>query len=324
LPDAKLFRTARGASTSPTSQRVGEAQDTLTVSLPMKPASFNYLQPKSIEEAVTMLNEYGDDARILAGGQSLVPVLNFRLSRFEYLVDIGRIAEMTYIRVENDELKIGALTTYRRIETSELVRIHAPLLANATKFVAHLPIRTRGTIGGSLANADPSAEYPAIMMALDGLIVVRGARGQRAIAAGDFFRGLFTTALEPGEIVVEVRIPFAKSNQVFGFQEFTKRPGDLALVGVAAAVDLADGVIADARLAIFGVADGAQRMRSAEAVLRGKAVSPDLIERASQCAEEINTQTDLHATSHMRTRLATVLTKRSLRLALMDGVRCAT
>jgi carbon-monoxide dehydrogenase medium subunit len=289
----------------------------------MKPASFNYLRAESIEQAVALLDEHGDDARILAGGQSLVPVLNFRLSRFKYLIDIGRIEQLSYIRVDGDEMRIGAVTSYRRIETSDLVHRHAPLLARATKFIAHLPIRTRGTIGGSIANADPSAEYPAVLIALEAVIVVRSRRGEREIAACNFFQGLFTTAIEPGEMVVEIRIPVAKANQVFGFQEFAKRPGDLALVGIAASINLADGLIADARMAIFGVADGAQRLQAAEAMLRGQTVSSELIERASQCVQEIGTQTDLHATAEMRTRLAVVLTSRALREALLDYSRCA-
>jgi carbon-monoxide dehydrogenase medium subunit len=186
----------------------------------------------------------------------------------------------------------------------------------ATKFVAHLPIRTRGTIGGSIANADPAAEYPAVLLALGATIVVRGAHGERRIAADDFFLGLFTTALKRGELVVEIRFPIAKAGQFFGFSEYSRRPGDLALVGVAAAVTVRDDWIFDARMVIFGVAKGAQRMSGIEDALRGRVVSASIIEQAARGADEIQTQTDLHATGEMRKELALTLTKQALREAL--------
>jgi CO/xanthine dehydrogenase FAD-binding subunit len=283
---------------------------------PMKPAPFSYLRPQSAEEALMLLGEYRDDARVLAGGQSLVPVLNFRMSRFKYLVDINRIQELSYIRLDRSTLRIGATTRYREIERSELVRIHAPLLAAATKFVAHLPVRTRGTIGGSLAHSDPAAEYPAVVTALGGTIVVRSRHGEREIAADDFFLGLFATDLSPNELIVEVRLPMARPGQVFGFQEISRRPGDLAIVGIAAALELKERRIETSRLAVLGLGTGVQRLLKAEAVLNGQEPRSDLIERAAREAADIEAQSDLHATADLRRHFVSVLLRRAVQQAL--------
>lgn len=285
----------------------------------MKPAPFSYLCPNSVDEAIALLHDHGEDAKPIAGGQTLVPVLNFRLNRFKYLIDIGRLDELAGLGVDGDVLVIGAVTTYRRIETSPLVKVHVPLLAHATKFVAHLPIRTRGTIGGSIANFDPSAEYPAVLLALDATIIVRGYGGMREIHADEFFLGLFTTALEPGELVTEIRIPCVSKNNVFGFQEFTKRPGDLALIGVVASLERNDDVVSAARIAAFGGADGATRMRAVEDALIGRPIDVEVIQAASLHARGIALQTDLQATAEMRAHLATVLTARALRQALLGA-----
>ncbi len=282
----------------------------------MKPAPFDYLCPKEIGEALDLLQRHKEEARILAGGQSLVPILNFRLSRFGYLIDINRIPELSYIAVDNGILKIGAMTRYRAIENSAMVGAHAPLLAIATKSIAHLPVRSRGTIGGSLAHADPAAEYPAVLLALNGTIVVRNSARMREIKAADFLQGLFTTALEPDELLTEIRIPIARKDQAFGFEEFARRPGDLAIVGIAASLEFKGKSVGAARLAAFGVAGGAQRIAQAEDLLRDRPCSPEQIERAARAASGIATQSDVHATAKLRSHLAGVMTRRALTKAL--------
>ena len=187
-----------------------------------------------------MLAENSGEARILAGGQSLVPMLNFRIARFKYLIDINNITELSYIWDRGGELRIGAVTRYRTIENSPLVASSAPLLAEVTKWVGHLPIRTRGTIGGSLSHADPAGEYAAALLALDAEVVLRNIKATRVLKVEDFIQGMFTTALEPDEMVVEVRVPCAKSSQVFGFDEYARRPGDLAIMGIAVRLDVED------------------------------------------------------------------------------------
>jgi carbon-monoxide dehydrogenase medium subunit len=282
----------------------------------MKPSGFDYLSPATTRAALEFLDRHGEEARILAGGQSLVPMLNFRLARFKYLIDINSVAELSYITVEHDVLRIGALTRYRTIENSSVVAAAAPLLARATRWVGHPPVRTRGTIGGSLAHADPAAEYPAVLLALDGKIVVRSLKAERVIAAADFIKGVFATALDPDELLTEVRIPVARKNQVFGFEEFARRSGDLAVMGIAACLKLSDGRIEAARVAAFGSEGGARRISEAEAQLQGRAADPEQIERAGRAAFGIPTHSDVHATAALRSHLAGVLTRRALASAL--------
>jgi carbon-monoxide dehydrogenase medium subunit len=285
----------------------------------MKPAPFKYLLPRTVPEALGMLRRHSGDARILAGGQSLVPMLNFRLSRFGHLIDINRIPDLSYIRAEGGILRIGATTRQRVIETSPEVHAHAPLLARATRSIAHLPVRTRGTIGGSLAHADPAAEYPAVLVALGGSVVARSDKGEREIPAADFFEGMFTTALTPEELLTEIRVPVGQGHHAFGFEEFARRPGDLAVIGVAAALERGGGAVQQARIVAFGVEGSPRRLVAAEAVLRGKPWNSGLIERAAEAASQITAQSDIHATGTLRSHLAGVLTGRVLRQALLSG-----
>ncbi|MEI6769612.1 MAG: xanthine dehydrogenase family protein subunit M [Betaproteobacteria bacterium] len=278
----------------------------------MKPAPFIYLAPKSTEEALEFLDLHQDDVRVLAGGQSLVPMLNFRLIRFDYLLDINGIPELSYIRSEHERLHIGATTRYRTIEVNRLIQAHAPLLSKATHFVAHLPVRTRGTIGGSLAHADPAAEYPALMLVLNATMVVKSKSHTSEIAADDFFGGLFESKLSAGDLLVEIQIPHAKPTQGFGFKEYSRRTGDLALVGVAVMLDIANHVITDARIALLGLSGGVQRLLEAENHLIGKKVNEELIEHASDFAMNVSAQSDLHGTDALRKHLAKVLTKDAL------------
>src|SRR5206468_11880762 len=202
----------------------------------VKPAKFDYHAPTRLDDAVALLQRYGGDAKILAGGQSLMPLLNFRLSRPAALVDLNRIASLAYIREENGQVRLGAMTRQRTIEFSPVVARRLPLLSEATKWVGHLPIRTRGTIGGSIAHADPSAEYPAVLAALEGEVVARGARGERVIRAADLFQTYLTTSLAPDEILTEVRLPAMPAGAGYALEEFSRRHGDFAIVGIAAMV----------------------------------------------------------------------------------------
>jgi carbon-monoxide dehydrogenase medium subunit len=284
----------------------------------MKPAPFEYLSPKTMQAALDLLAIHGDDARILAGGQSLVPLLNFRMARFQYLVDINGIAELAYIRLDNGTLRIGALTRYRTIETSALVAQAAPLLAEATQYVAHLPIRTRGTIGGSLAHADPAGEYAAIMLALDGNIVLKNRNDTRTLQVDDFIQGMFTTTLNPDEMIVEILIPQARNNQVFGFEEFARRPGDLAVMGVALRLDFDGDSVEDVRIVALGSSNGACRIGAAETEIKGHPLSTSVIDRACRAAAEIDAHTDIHATAELRRHLCGALLKRVLAKALAE------
>ena len=269
----------------------------------MKPAPFDYVRAQSVDHALAVLAE-GGDVKPLAGGQSLVPAMNFRLARFERLLDLNPLAELATIRLQAGELRIGALTRQRAIEHSSLVREHAPLLAEATRHIAHAPIRSRGTIGGSLAHADPAAEDPAVMLALDASFVLRRRQGERVVAAGDFFRGVFTTALEPDELLTEIRIPVARPGQSFAFEEHSRRLGDFAIIGVAVALEPNR-----ARIAICGLGDQARRLPEAERLIETAAGLPDACRRA---AALFAPHTDLHATADYRTHLIAVLLERAI------------
>jgi carbon-monoxide dehydrogenase medium subunit len=278
----------------------------------MKPAAFEYFSPKTTKAALELLAAHRSDARILAGGQSLVPLLNFRMARFKYLIDINEIPELSYIRCDNDTLCIGALTRYRTIETSPIVADAAPLLAEATKSVGHLPVRTRGTIGGSLAHADPAAEYAAVMLALDGRVVLHSKDSERTLEVGEFIQGMFTTALAADEMLVEVRVPRARSNQIFGFEEFARRPGDLAMMGIALRLDLDGDRVETARIVALGGEDGACRIPEAEAKIENRPLSSDRIEEAGRAAASIHAHTDVHATAALRQHLCGALVTRVL------------
>jgi aerobic carbon-monoxide dehydrogenase medium subunit len=278
----------------------------------MKPAAFEYFAPKTTKAALELLTVHRSDARILAGGQSLVPLLNFRMARFRYLIDINEISELSYIRVDGDTLCIGALTRYRAIETSPTVAAAAPLLAEATKWVGHLPVRTRGTIGGSLAHADPAAEYAAVMLALDGRVVLQSEDDVRTLAVSDFIQGMFTTALADDEMLIEVRVPRARSNQIFGFEEFARRPGDLAVMGIALRLDLDGERVETARIVALGGQDGACRVPEAEAEIENRPLSSERIENACRAAEGIHAHADVHATAALRQHLCGALLRRVL------------
>ena len=282
----------------------------------MKPVAFDYHAPATVEDAIALLTRYGGEAKLLAGGQSLMPLLNFRLSRPAALVDLNAIPSLAYIREENGEVRFGAMTRQRTIEFSRVVADRVPLLTEATKLVGHLPIRTRGTIGGSLAHADPSAEYPAVLAALDGTVVVRSPRGERALRPAELFQSYLTTSLGPDEILVEVRLPAMAAGAGFAFEEFSRRHGDFAIVGIATML-VGDGQhCATARLATAGAGPVPMRLRSAEEILERDGLSEAAVEAAARrAAELVEPDSDIHASAAYRRNLTRVLTGRALRRA---------
>ncbi len=282
----------------------------------MKPAPFRYAAPRSVGEALALLQEYGPEAKVLAGGQSLVPLLNMRLARPEVLVDINRIGALAYIRRRGDRLHVGALTRQRAVEASAVVRRHLPLLWEAIRFVGHPQIRNRGTVGGSLAHADPAAELPAVVAALDAELVVAGPQGERVLSPEEFFTGYLTTALRPTELLVGVRFPPPADGTGSAFVEVARRHGDFALVGVAAVLQRRDGAIGQARLAFTGVGPGPVRAREAERLLVGEPATSRLFaEAAREASARLDPPEDIHATAQYRRELAEVLARRALEAA---------
>ncbi len=282
----------------------------------MKPARFAYHAPATVEEALALLTRYGGEAKLLAGGQSLMPLMNFRLARPAALIDLNAIASLAYISEDDGQIRFGAMTRQRAIEFSPLVRRRLPLLAEATALVGHLPIRTRGTIGGSLAHADPSAEYPAILAALDGVVVARGPRGERTLRASELFQSYLTTRLGPDEMLVEVRFPVMPDGAGFAFEEFSRRHGDFAIVGVAATV-IRQGDRYAARLVTAGAGPVPTRLRQAEEILEREGLSDAAIEAAARrAAALVEPDTDIHASAAYRRNLTRVLTGRALRRAV--------
>jgi carbon-monoxide dehydrogenase medium subunit len=279
----------------------------------VKPTSFDYHLASSAEEAVDVLGEYGPDAKVLAGGQSLVPLLALRLARVDHLVDINPAQDLTGIRVEND-LCIGALTRHREAERSADIAQHAPLLAAALGYIGHAAIRNRGTIGGSLAHADPAAELPATLLALDGHVTARSKRGTRTIAAAQLFTGFLTTSLEPDELLTAVVLPPWNSRAGWSVQEFARRAGDFAISGAMSVVSLDDGGrVDDARIAVIGVAPTALRASAAEQAVIGQVASEELWSAAAERAVAgLDPPSDLHGSSAYRRHLTRVLVRRAL------------
>lgn len=284
----------------------------------MKPAPFEYFAPTSVAEALALLAQHADDAKPLAGGQSLVPLMNFRLARPGVVVDLNRIPELQYIRAHDGGLAIGAMTRQRAAERDPLVRGRCPLLAEALPLVGHLAIRTRGTIGGSLAHADPAAELPAVAAALDAELVVRGPSGERVLKPDAFFLTYLTTTLEPTELLVEVRLPPWPSGAGWAFEELSRRHGDFAIVGVAAVLQLDQrGQVADARLACIGAAPTPARARAAEEALRGQPATAESFRAAAELVvAALDPQSDVHASAEYRREVAKVLARRALQAAL--------
>lgn len=286
----------------------------------MKPAPFEYQAPGSLEAALDLLARHGGEAKLLAGGQSLIPVMNFRLAEPSLLIDVNKLAELDFIRRgEDGGLRIGALVRQRRLERDPLVAEVAPLLHETVPWVAHPQIRNRGTIGGSLAHADPAAELPAVAVALGARLRLQRAGGERWVDARDFFAGLFTTALEPDEILTEIAIPPLPSRTGWAFLEVARRHGDYAQIGVAALVTLDDsGRCREARLVYLSAGDRPVEAKQAAALLAGQEISPETIAAAAEKASrhEIDPAGDVHASAEFKRHLARVITGRVLRKAV--------
>ena len=284
----------------------------------MKPAPFEYDAPATLAEALELKARYGDEAKCLAGGQSLIPAMNFRFLQPARLLDLNRLAELEYIRHVGDELRIGAMTRQRRLEREAAVRDWSPLLHEAMPWVAHPQIRNRGTFGGSLAHADPAAELPVVALALGARVRLQSAAGERWLTAGEFFQGTFTTAIRPDEILVEVALPRSAARTGAAFVEVARRRGDYAMAGVAAVVTLdASKKCREAKLVYLNLGDGPVDAPKAAEALRGQAASPSGIDEAAQVAaeQEIDPLGNVHASPAYQRHLARVVTRRALATA---------
>ncbi len=280
----------------------------------MKAPRFAYARPASIAQALALLAEHKDEARVLAGGQSLVPMLNFRVAAPKVLVDINRIAGLAGIKVGKDHIRIGALTRHVELERSPAIASHLPLVAQAMPHIAHPAIRNRGTFGGSCALADPAAELPACAIALGAAFVIAGRKGERRVAAPDFFRGLYATALKTGELLVAAEFPKAKPGYASAFGELARRHGDYAMVGVAAHGSTQGGKFADMRVVFFGVGDRPARAAQFERALEGKPAAAATIEGAlARLDADLDPRADLQASAAMKRHLSKVLAGRVLK-----------
>jgi CO/xanthine dehydrogenase FAD-binding subunit len=279
----------------------------------VKPAKFEYHAPASIEEALAILGRYDGEARVLAGGQSLVPMMNFRLATPRAIVDLNRIDGLANVEEDGEVIRIGSMTRQRRLEFDPLVAAKLPLLREALRWVGHLPTRSRGTIGGSIAHADPAAEIPMVLQALEGEVVAHGPQGERRIPAQDLFHAALTTSLAPVEIITEVRFPAMPARAAYAVEEFARRKGDFAIAAVAVML-MRDGErCIKARLATAGVGPASIRLREAEAVLEQKGLSEDAIaEAADKAKAQVDPVADLNGSAEYRRHLTGVLMSRAI------------
>ncbi len=279
----------------------------------MKAPAFSYARPRQLHEMLTLLAQHGDEARLLAGGQTLLATLNMRLSEPALLIDMQGVNELKGLSLEGNTLRIGSMVTHTDIETSALVAKHAPLLTAAAPHIAHRAIRNMGTFGGSIAYGDPAAEWPACLLALNGVIVVRSLRGERRIAVDDFFTGLYTTDLAPDEVIVACELPVAFANQKTSFNELARRHGDYAVVGLAATAMVTDNTISAVRLAWIGVGSTPMRSPRAEQALNGQPLNvPTVTQAVEVLRSEIAPLPDLTHSEAAKRQLAGVLLKRAL------------
>ena len=279
----------------------------------MKPAPFRYHAAHSVAEAVALLGEFGDEAKVLAGGQSLVPAMNFRLARPAALVDVNPVPGLDYVTEENGSLRIGALVRHATLEQPVTGGPVGRLLSLAARYVGHLPIRIRGTFGGSLAHADPAAEWCMLALLLDAEMVAAGPSGRRTIPAAEFFHTVFTTALEPEELLVEARLPLLPPGAGVGFEQFSRRAGDFALAMVGTAVEVAGGRVRSARIALGGVSDRPVRTPEAEQALVGEPAAEESFRAAAEVAAgEFYAIGDIHGSAGYRRDLVRALTRRAL------------
>ena len=279
----------------------------------VKPARFDYFDPRTFDEAVQALAGAAGDAKVMAGGQSLMPLMNMRLVRPAVVVDINRVEGANYVKSANGSLAIGATTRQRSLESDPLIGERQPILRTAANHIGHTQIRSRGTICGSIAHADPAAELPALALALDAEMEAQSPRGRRRIPAAEFFVDYLTTALEPDEILVETRFPAAPSGITWAFKEVSRRHGDFAMVGIVAGLALEGGTISDARLTYFGVGGTPFRAREVEAHLKGQPAGEEAFRAAAAAVQPLlDPSDDVHATAAYRRSVAGVLTERAL------------
>ena len=282
----------------------------------MKPAAFEYVRPGSLNEALQALSYHANNAKILAGGQSLVPMMNLRMVHPAVIIDINRVPGLDGIRTDGNELVVGALARHSTLRESPIVATHCPLMSEAYQHVAHKPIRNRGTLGGNISHADPASEMPAVLLATDSTIVVQSAKGQRKIAAANFFLGLMQTALQTGEMVTEIRIPVAPTNQGWAFEEAANRKGDFAMAAVGATLTLSGGICSQAAIAVAGMSERATRLSALEVLLERQALDDGLIMRAALLAKNsVNPDSSYHADADFKRDLAEALTERALKNA---------
>jgi carbon-monoxide dehydrogenase medium subunit len=283
----------------------------------MFPAAFEYHRPASVQEAVALLEQSGGDAKVLAGGHSLLPLLKLRLAEPAALIDIGRLPGLTGIQNQGGELVVGSLTTHATVATSDAVKQAAPLLAEAANVIGDQQVRNRGTIGGSLAHADPAGDLPAVILALEAQIKAVGPNGERTIPANDFFVDMLTSALQESEILTEIRVPALPSGAGTAYLKMDHPASHYALCGVAAIVQLSGGNVQDVRVAVTGVGPKAYRATGVEEALRGQAANESSVEQAAQhAADGIDALGDIHASTEYRSHLARVFAKRALNQAI--------
>jgi CO/xanthine dehydrogenase FAD-binding subunit len=285
----------------------------------MKPAPFEFFDPRDLDEALSLLDRYGNEAKVLAGGQSLMPLMNLRLVRPRVIIDINRVSELAYINPDRGEgLAIGSLTRQRVAERSGLVAGRNPLLAEAIHLIGHIQIRNRGTIGGSFVHADPAAELPALALLLNTEFVLRRLHGTRVVQAKDFFQSYMTTAIEPTELLTEIRFPPGVPQCGWAIQEVSRRVGDFAVVGVAILLSAdAHNVCEDARIALFGASETPVRIETAEMILKGTHLDSLIRAEAARVVSEfLEPDSDIHASAEYRKEVAGVLTRRALETAL--------
>ena len=286
----------------------------------MIPASFDYIAAKSLDEAISLLATHKDDAKILAGGHSLLPAMKLRLMQPKVLIDLGRIKDLSYIKEEGGQIRIGAMTTHFQVETSDILRRACPLLPETATHLGDMQVRNKGTLGGSIAHADPAADWPAAILALDAEIVATSAKGDRTIKAADFFIEMLTTALQPGEILREIRIPGSKGKAAHAYVKVRHPASGFAVVGVAVNLSLDGGKCQSAAIGITGVSPKAYRATKVEGALKGNALDDKALTAAcAHAADGVDVNSDLYASAEYRKQLATVYTRRALETAASRG-----
>lgn len=283
----------------------------------MKPPKFAYARPQSVEETLSLLARGNDETRILAGGQSLVPLLNLRMTQISALIDVNSVSELSFITRKNGTLRVGALTRHRHLEVAETARLAQPLISRAAAEIGHLAIRNRGTIGGSLVHADPAAEWPLIAVTLDAQLILRSEKNSRTVAARNFFLGPLTTAIEPDEMLCEILFPIPTGRTFWGFQEFCRRPGDFAIAAVACQIALdKDGLCTGVALGVGGAHSTPLLISEVDKVLKGSHGEDAAIrEAAEKAAAAVDPSSDLHGSAQYRRRLVNVLALRALKQA---------